>query len=128
MPRYLTRMWIRLFSATLGLLGAAAAAGADSGSTAALRDYHSANGLLNRGLHELAISEYRRFLDAHGEHDKAPTARYGLAVCLYRLERYDEATEELLQLRRLLLNLSNSEHFASNFLVLKNCLIWRIKV
>ena len=64
-----------------------------------LRDYYSANGLLNRGLHELAAVEYRKFLSAHPEHDKAPTARYGLAVCLYRLEQYAEAGAELELLR-----------------------------
>lgn len=69
-----------------------------AGAEAALRDYYSANGLLNRGLHELAVTAYGKFLDNHAEHEKAPTARYGLAVCLYQLERYDEAAAELTQL------------------------------
>ena len=32
---------------------------------AGLRDYYSANGLLNRGLYDLAAVEYREFLTAH---------------------------------------------------------------
>ena len=65
-----------------------------------LRNYYSANGLANRGLPELAVAEYRKFLEHHEEHEKALSARYGLAVCLYRLERYDEAVSELTLLRR----------------------------
>lgn len=68
---------------------------------AGLRAYYSANGLLNRGLHELAAVEYRKFLSAHPEHEKAPTARYGLAVCLYRLEQHAESAAELKLLRAL---------------------------
>ncbi len=70
-----------------------------AGAEAALRDYYSANGLLNRGLHELAVTAYGKFLDNHAEHEKVPTARYGLAVCLYQLARYDEAAAELTQLQ-----------------------------
>ena len=66
---------------------------------AVLRDYYSANGLANRGLHELAVAEYRKFLEHQVEHEKAPRARYGLAVCLYRLEKYEEAVSELTVLR-----------------------------
>ena len=65
-----------------------------------LRDYLSANGLLNRGLYELAATEYRKFLSQHEEHAKAPIARYGLAVCLFRTEKYDEAIVELEQLHK----------------------------
>ena len=55
---------------------------ADEGDEAILRGYHSGNGLLSRGLHEMAVTEYRKFLAEHSEHDKAGSARYGLAVCL----------------------------------------------
>ena len=48
------------------------------------RAYLTANGLLNRGLYDLAATEYRTFLDAHAEHEKAPLARYGLGVALFR--------------------------------------------
>ncbi|MCH8804616.1 MAG: tetratricopeptide repeat protein [Planctomycetes bacterium] len=67
---------------------------------AALREYHSANGLLNRGLYELAADEYHKFLADNDDHAKAPVARYGLAVCLFRLQDYDTAIEELKRLHR----------------------------
>ena len=72
-----------------------AAANADQRGDLVLREYHSGNGLLNRGMHEMAAAEYGKFLAVHGDHEKAPTARYGLGVCLYRLGRYDEAVREL---------------------------------
>jgi TolA-binding protein len=65
----------------------------------ALRDYLSGNGLLNRGLYELAVAEYRKFLSANSQHAKAAAARYGLAVALYRLDRFEEALIELAPLR-----------------------------
>ncbi|MFQ5494427.1 MAG: tetratricopeptide repeat protein [Phycisphaerae bacterium] len=67
----------------------------DAATDAALRGYLSANGMLNRGLYELAAEEYRRFLSEHGDHDKAPVARYGLGVSLYRMKRYDQAVKAL---------------------------------
>ena len=57
----------------------------------ALRSYFSANGMLNRGLYQQAAAEYRTFLSQHEDHAKAPVARYGLAVCLYRLGDYEAA-------------------------------------
>lgn len=66
-----------------------------------LRDYLSGNGLLNRGLYELATSEYRKFLAEHSDHDRAPLARYGLAVGLYRMKRFKDAVKELKQLRKI---------------------------
>jgi TolA-binding protein len=70
----------------------------DDGSGAATRAYLSANGLLNRGLYELAAEEYRKFLADHADHEKAPVARYGLAVCCFRTGKHDEALRELQQL------------------------------
>lgn len=64
-------------------------------SDPAERSYLSANGMLNRGLYELAAKEYREFLSQHGDHDKAPVARYGLGVSLFRMKRYEEAVKEL---------------------------------
>jgi len=61
----------------------------------ALRDYLAGNGLLNRGLYELAGAEYRKFLSQHPNHEKTPVARYGLGVSLFRLTKYDEAVREL---------------------------------
>src|SRR6185503_17558129 len=52
-------------------------------------------GFLNRGLYELAAAEYRKFLADHADHEKAPVARYGLAVSLFRLQKFDEAVTEL---------------------------------
>lgn len=62
---------------------------------ASVRAYYSANGLLNRGMHELAIDEYRTFLEAHPEHEFADTARYGLGVCLYRTNQHANAIAAL---------------------------------
>lgn len=62
---------------------------------AVLRSYHSGNGLLQRGMFDLAAEEYRRFLDEHSDHPKAASARYGLAVCEFRRGRMDEARSEL---------------------------------
>ncbi len=66
-----------------------------------VRDYLSGNGLLNRGLYELAATEYRKFLSEHGDHEKAAVARYGLAVSLFRLGQFDEAVAELGPLQKL---------------------------
>jgi len=66
-----------------------------------VRDYLSGNGLLNRGLYELAATEYRKFLSQHGDHEKAAVARYGLAVSLFRLGQFDEAVAELAPLQKL---------------------------
>jgi TolA-binding protein len=61
--------------------------------------YLTGNGLLNRGLYELAVPEYRAFLEQNPTHEKAPDARYGLGVCLYRLGAHAEALEELQQIQ-----------------------------
>ncbi|MFQ5410759.1 MAG: tetratricopeptide repeat protein [Phycisphaerae bacterium] len=66
-----------------------------------VQSYLSGNGLLNRGLYDLAAIEYRKFLNANPDHEKAPTARYGLAVSLFRLGKLDEAASELKPLRKL---------------------------
>src|SRR5262245_27136306 len=58
---------------------------------AALRSYRTATGLLGRGLHDLAAEEYRKFLDSAPGHEKAPVARYGLAVCLVKLQKFEDA-------------------------------------
>ncbi|UCD76149.1 MAG: tetratricopeptide repeat protein, partial [Phycisphaerales bacterium] len=85
-----------VFTAALVLSsGAAHAENDEVDQDSALRSYYSANGLLNRGLYELAAAEYRSFLDAHGDHEKAPEARYGLGVCLYRTGQYEQTITEL---------------------------------
>lgn len=60
-----------------------------------LRQFHSANGLLQRGLYEAAATEYRRFLADHPNHAKAPVAHYGLGVCLFRMGKPADAAVEL---------------------------------
>jgi TolA-binding protein len=70
-------------------------------SDVTVRDYLSGNGLLNRGLYELAATEYRKFLSQHADHEKAAVARYGLAVSLFRLGQFDEAVAELTPLQKL---------------------------
>lgn len=64
----------------------------------ALRAYLSGNGFLNRGMYELAVAEYRSFLTAQWNHVKAPIARYGLAVALFRMKQYEPAIAELTRL------------------------------
>lgn len=96
----------------------ASPAGADEpGDDAVLRDYYSGNGLLNRGLYDLAAAEYHKFLDQHGDHAKAPTARYGLAVSLFKTGKLDEAAKELTSLAAL----RDFEFSAETALLLGQC-------
>jgi TolA-binding protein len=83
----------------------------------ALRSFHAANGMLQRGMHDLAAAEYRRFLDGNADHAKAPVARYGLGVCLFRLKQYNEAAEQLVQIS----NLQDFEFGAETGLLLGQC-------
>jgi TolA-binding protein len=64
-----------------------------------MQSYYSANGLLNRGLYDLAADEYRAFLVAYPEHEKIDVVRYGLGVSLFRLGEYASAAETLAQLQ-----------------------------
>jgi TolA-binding protein len=82
-------------AATAVLIAVCPVRAEDDSASAAARAYLSANGLLNRGLYELAAEEYRKFLADHADHEKAPVARYGLAVCCFRTGKYDEALGEL---------------------------------
>lgn len=66
-----------------------------SKGVASAQSYYAGNGLLQRGMYEAAIEEYRAFLREHADHEKAAVARYGLAVSLVRLKRGAEATPEL---------------------------------
>ncbi len=96
----LGRMRTALLGAALAgaLCIGAGPASAPANDDPALREYLSANGLLNRGLNELACKEYRKFLTGHADHPRASLARYGLGVALFRLQRLDEAATELKQL------------------------------
>ena len=51
-------------------------------------------------MYELAVAEYRSFLDQHEDHAKVPLARYGLSVSLFRMGKFDEAADELTTLRK----------------------------
>lgn len=44
--------------------------------------FYAANGMLERGLYDLAAEEYRSFLEASPASEHADTARYGLAAAL----------------------------------------------
>lgn len=61
----------------------------------AARTLNTANGLLQRGLFDLAVPEYEKFLEAAPDHASAPIAHYGLAVCLQRLGRGEDALAHL---------------------------------
>ncbi len=62
---------------------------------AGLSGYLAANGLLQRGLYDLAAGEYQAFLAEHPRHEKAARARYGLAVCHFRTGAHAAALEAL---------------------------------
>ena len=55
----------------------------------------AASGLFQRGLFEMALEAYKEFLSQHPDHPESATARYGVAVCHYRLGHYKEAVEDL---------------------------------
>lgn len=89
-----------VLAAFLSNSGAARAADPPSTSDPAeLRSYRTANGLLDRGLHQMAVEEFERFLAAYADHEKAPLARYGLGVGQFRLGRCPEAVAALSPLR-----------------------------
>lgn len=89
------RLFLNLLvaGACVAALGSAARAADDD--AVELREYYSGNGLLQRGMFDLAAAEYRKFLDRQPDHEKAPVAKYGLAVCLYRTGKLDAAAKEL---------------------------------
>ena len=55
------------------------------------RDLATANGLLARGMYDLAAEEYAALLDGDLDEGSRPLAQYGLAICLYHLDRLPEA-------------------------------------
>ncbi len=77
--------------ATATRLGGARAAGNDPAEQA----YLSANGMLNRGLYELAAAEYRAFIENNPDHAKVRVARYGLGVSLFRMKQFGPAVKSL---------------------------------
>ncbi len=85
----------RVAAALCAWMACAASAWCDDRGDADPESYLAANGFLNRGLYDLAVEEYRKFLTAAPNHARAAVARYGLGVALYRLKRFDEAAKEL---------------------------------
>ncbi len=82
------------------LSGSAGLAGESrSPSTPSTADTHrtivTGNGLLHRGLYELAAKEYRAFLADHSDQAQSSDARYGLGICQFRLSQYGEALATL---------------------------------
>ncbi|MCE5325189.1 MAG: tetratricopeptide repeat protein [Planctomycetaceae bacterium] len=69
-------------------------------SDAAMKQLMAASGLFDKGLYKMAITEYEAFLAKYPTHEKASAARYGLAVCHYRLKppAYAEAAKALNEL------------------------------
>lgn len=92
-------VWLIVLSCGLAAL-APTSAHADDGPDAAQQAYLSANGLLNRGLFELAAAEYRKFLAEYEDHEKGSVAHYGLGVCLFRMNQHVAALEELAPLAK----------------------------
>ena len=89
-----------LFTLCAVLLGnATAIAQTGTGTGAELRGYYTGNGLLNRRMYDHAAAEYRKFLAEHPDSEKAPLARYGLAVCLFRTNKYQETVDTLGELQ-----------------------------
>ncbi len=64
---------------------------------AAMKKLMAAGGLFQRGLYDLAGQEYAAFLTAYPTHKEATTARYGLAICRYRQNKYAQAAAALAQ-------------------------------
>lgn len=88
--------------AALLLLAAAAApavAADDEKIDAATKKLMAAVGFFQREMYDLAAQEYDEFLNQYPDHAEAANARYGLAVCHYRLgsEHYPQAIKQLQQ-------------------------------
>ncbi|MFM9995259.1 MAG: tetratricopeptide repeat protein [Phycisphaerales bacterium] len=90
-----------------------------AGDDPALRPYYTGNGLLQRGMNELAATEYRQFLQDNARHEKAPLARYGLAVALFRIKDHAGAEKEL----RPLVELDDFEFAPEARVMLGQCLL-----
>ncbi len=73
--------------------GAGRGAGADAGDEMLGRG----RAMLNSDMVKLARAEYRGFLSRYPDHRRFAEGRYGLAVCLYRLEDYAGAAAQLQQ-------------------------------
>lgn len=79
----------------IGSAGMAAPEATTSAPDHADRALSTAHGLLGRGLNDLAAAGYREFLKANPAHPKANEAHYGLAVAVFRQQRWEDALAEL---------------------------------
>src|ERR1043166_7866982 len=59
------------------------------------QSYRTGIGLLNKGLSDMAAEQFRTYLREHPDGVEATNARYSLAVCLTRMGRDAEASEQL---------------------------------
>ncbi len=85
--------WVLVF--TILIAGTLPAVAQQPKSDPATKQLMAANGLFRRGLFKLAAQEYAGFLQKYPSYSEAPAARYGLAICHYRLEQYAEAVKQL---------------------------------
>ena len=68
----------------------AAPLGAQSNDPA-IESYYAANALYNKNLYQLAVDEYKAFIAKYPKHEKNLHARFGLALSLYEMKRFQEA-------------------------------------
>lgn len=68
----------------------AAPLGAQSNDPA-MESYYAANALYNKNLYQLAVDEYKAFIAKYPKHEKHLHARFGLALSLYEMKRFQEA-------------------------------------
>jgi len=92
------RRWAAWVFAIVVLIPAAPVLAQQDQSDAATKQLMAAGGLFRRGLFQLAAQEYQAFLKAYPKHARTLTARYGLAICHYRLKQYADAAGHLQQL------------------------------
>jgi len=62
---------------------------------AAAKKLMAAAGLFERELYDMARQEYGEFIDHWPDHPDIAGAKYGLAVCHYKLEEYAETAKQL---------------------------------
>ena len=98
-PPFARGSWVVwLFVSVLFVSAAPTAPAQQKKADAATKQLMAANGLFRRGLFELAAQDYSGFLTKYPGHAESGTARYGLAICHYRLNQYAKAAEHLQEL------------------------------
>ncbi|MGE3182089.1 MAG: tetratricopeptide repeat protein, partial [Phycisphaerae bacterium] len=99
-PRFTHEVLLAILAWLTGICFHDAASGQDTGEPdAADRAYRAAVSYLHRELNDLAIEEYRKFLEvADAGHPQRPDARYGLAIAASRAENLDLAIASLHEL------------------------------